>query len=185
MITRKKALELLNKHIKNPNLKKHLLAAEALMRALAKKYNEDENIWGLTGLIHDLDWEQTIENPEKHSIIAAEILEKEGFPKEIISAVKIHNHLHGIEPKTNLEKALYSCEEITGLIVATALVMPNKKLSEVRAEKVLGKFKEKSFARGVDREIILKSEEFLGLKLEELIKIALESMQEISEKLGL
>lgn len=185
MITREQALQLLEQYIKNPNLKKHLLAAEALMRALAKKFGENENIWGLTGLVHDLDWESTIETPERHSLIAAEILEKQEFPKEVINAVKVHNHIHGIEPKTNLEKALYSCEEITGLIVATALVMPDKKISGVTVEKVLSKFKEKSFARGVNREIILKSEEFLGLKLEELTKIALEAMQEISGELGL
>ena len=184
-MNREKVLQLLNKYIKNPNLKKHLLAAESLMRALAIKYNENPEIWGLAGLIHDLDWEQTIDNPEKHSIIAAEILEKEGYPEKVINAVKIHNHLHGIEPKTNLEKALYSCEEITGLIVATTLVTPSKKLADVTAERVLSKFKEKSFARGVDREIILKSKELLGLELKELIEIALESMQEISGELGL
>jgi putative nucleotidyltransferase with HDIG domain len=185
MITREKALKLLDQYIKNPNLKKHLLAAEALMKALAKKFGEDVEIWGLTGLIHDIDWEQTIENPTQHSIIGAEILEKEGFPEEVVNAVKVHNDLHNLEPKTNLEKALYSCEEITGLIVATALVMPNKKLTEVTPEKVLSKFKEKSFARGVNRKMILKAEEMLDLKLEELTKIALEAMQGISEELGL
>lgn len=182
---RQRALELIDQYIKNENLKKHLLAVEALMKALARKYGEDEEIWGLAGLLHDLDWEITKETPEKHPLIAVEILEKENFPEEVISAVKKHNHLQGLVPETNLEKALYSCEEITGLIVAVALVMPNKKLSEVTVERVLNKFNEPSFARGVNREIILKAEEFLGLKLEDLIAIALKAMQEIQDKLGL
>lgn len=184
---RKKALELIEKYIKNENLKKHLLAVENLMRHLARRFGESdkEEVWALAGLLHDLDWEITKETPEKHPLIAVEILEKEGFPKEVIEAIRKHNHLQGFTPETPLEKALYSCEEITGLIVATALVMPNKKLSEVTVERVLNKFKETSFAKGVNREIILKAEEMLGLKLEELAEIALKSMQEISEELGL
>ncbi len=182
---RQRALELIDQYIQNPNLKKHLLAAEALMKALAKKFNEDEEIWGLAGLLHDLDWDITKETPEKHPLIAVEILEKESFPEETISAIKKHNHLQGLIPETNLEKALYCCEEITGLIVAVALVMPNKKLSEVTVERILSKFKEPSFAKGVNREIILKAEEMLGLKLEELAEIALKAMQEISEELRL
>jgi putative nucleotidyltransferase with HDIG domain len=185
MDLRKRALELIDKYIQNQNLKKHLLATENLMRHLARKFNEDEEIWALAGLLHDLDWEITKETPEKHTLIAAEILEKEGFPKDIISAVKKHNYLHNLTPETNLEKALYSCEEITGFITAVALVMPNKKLNEVTIDKVLKKLKEPSFAKGVNREIILKAEEMLGLKLEELIEIALKAMNEISDELGL
>jgi putative nucleotidyltransferase with HDIG domain len=182
---RNKALKLIDQYIKNENLKKHLIATEALMKALAKKFNEDENIWGLTGLLHDLDWEITKETPEKHPFIAVDILEKENFPSEIISAIKKHNHLHNLPPETLLEKALYSCEEITGLIVAVALVMPNKKLSEVTVEKIMSKFKEPSFAKGVNREIIKKCQEFLGISVEELAQICLEAMQSISDELGL
>ena len=184
---RQRAIELINQYIKNENLKKHLLAVENLMRHLARRFGEEdrEEIWALAGLLHDLDWDLTKETPEKHPLIAVEILEKEGFPEEVILAIKKHNPLQGLTPETNLEKALYSCEEITGFIVAVALVMPNKKLSEVTVERILNKFKEPSFARGVDREIILKAEELLGLKLEELCEIALKSMQEISDQLGL
>ncbi|MER3570214.1 MAG: phosphohydrolase [Patescibacteria group bacterium] len=185
MDLREKALNLINQYIKNENLKKHLFAVENLMRHLARKFNEDENIWALAGLLHDLDWEITKETPEKHPLIAVEILEKEKFPKEVIEAIKKHNHLQGLTPETNLEKALYCTEEITGLIVAVALVMPNKKLSEVTVERVLSKFKEPSFAKGVNREIILKTEEMLGIKLEELVEIALKAMNEISDVLGL
>lgn len=192
---RNKTLELIDQHIQNQGLKKHLLASEALMRALARKLLKDdlpaealakaEETWGLAGLVHDLDWEETKDTPERHSLLAAEILEKEGFPAELISAVKIHNHLHGLEPQTLLEKTLYATEEITGLIVACALVTPNKKLNEVTVERVLKKFKEPSFAKGVNREIILKCEPFLGLTLDQLIAIALEAMQGIGDELGL
>lgn len=176
---------LLDEHIQNENLKKHLFAVEALMRALARKFNQDEEIWGLAGLVHDLDWEETKETPEEHSLIAAAVLEKEGFPKEVIQAVKVHNHIHGFEPESLLEKALYSTEEITGLIVACALVQPSKKLKDVTVDSVLKKFKEKSFAAGVDRNIILKSEEYLKLGLNELIQLALDAMISINEVLGL
>ncbi|MCS7184021.1 MAG: HDIG domain-containing protein [Patescibacteria group bacterium] len=182
---REKSLLLIDQYIKNENLKKHLLATEALMRSLAKKFNQDEEIWGITGLLHDLDWEITKETPEKHPFIAVEILEKEGFPEEIIEAIRKHNHIHNLIPETLLEKALYSCEEITGLIVAVALVMPNKKLAEVTVDKIMSKFKEYSFARGVNREIIMKCEEFLGIKVEELAEICLKSMQSISDQLSL
>jgi hypothetical protein len=182
---KQKALELIEEHIKNQNLKKHLLAVENLMRHLARKFSEDEEIWALAGLLHDLDWEITKETPEKHTLLAAEILEKEGFPENIISAVKKHNYLHNLTPETNLEKALYCCEEITGFITAVALVMPNKKINEVTIERVLKKLKEPSFAKGVNRKIILKAEEMLGLKLEELIDITLKAMNEISEELKL
>jgi hypothetical protein len=182
---RERALDLVNQYIKNQNLKKHLLAVENLMRHLARRFGEDEEIWALAGLLHDLDWEITKEIPERHTLLAAEILEKEGFPENIISAVKKHNYLHNLTPETNLEKALYCCEEVTGFVTAVALVMPNKKLNEVTIERILKKLKEPSFAKGVNREIILKAEEMLGLKLEELIDIALKAMGEISEELGL
>jgi putative nucleotidyltransferase with HDIG domain len=185
MDLREKAFKLIEQYVQNQNLKKHLLAVENLMRHLAKRFKEDEEIWALSGLLHDLDWDITKETPQKHPLVAVEILEKEGFPQEIISAIKKHNHLQGLMPETTLEKALYTCEEMTGFVVAVALVMPNKKLSEVTVERILNKFKEPSFAKGVNREIILKAEEMLGLKLEELAEITLKSMQEISDELGL
>jgi uncharacterized protein len=181
---REKSIRLIEKYIRNENLKKHLLATEAFMRALARRLNQDEEIWGIAGLIHDIDWDLTRETPEKHSLLGAEILTQEGYPPEIVSAVKIHNYIHGLEPQTLLEKALY-LEALTGFIVAVALVMPNKKLSEVTVERILSKLKEPSFAKGVKREIIYRGEEFLGLKFEEIIEICLKAMQEISDQLGL
>lgn len=182
---REKALQLIEEYVHNSNLKKHLLAVESLMKFLARKYGEDEEIWGLAGLLHDLDWDITKETPEKHPLIAVERLKEEKFPEEVIEAIRKHNHLQGLTPESNLEKALYCCEEMTGFVVAVALVMPNKKLSEVTVERILSKFREPSFAKGVNREIILKAEEVLGLSLEELAEITLNSMQEISDQLGL
>ena len=180
-----KAQQLVEKYITNENLKKHIYAVENFMKKLAQRFGEDPNIWSLAGLLHDLDWEMTKETPEKHSLIGAEILAQEGFPEEIVRAVKIHNYLHNLQPQTLLEKALFSTEELTGFIVAVALVMPNKTLDEVTVERVLNKLEEKSFARGVNREVIYQSEKLLGLSLEELITICLEAMKEIRDKLGL
>ena len=184
-IDRNKALELLNSHIKNKNLIKHHLAVEAQMKALASHFKEDLKLWGITGLLHDLDWEQTQNDPEKHSLVAAEILEKEGVNKEIVNAIKVHNFTHGIEPATMLEKTLFCVEELCGLITAAALVRPDKKLAGVTTKSVLKRYKEKAFAKGVNRNIIARCKELLDMELEELVEITLKSMQEISEELGL
>ncbi|MEK9165726.1 MAG: lysine--tRNA ligase [Patescibacteria group bacterium] len=182
-ITREEALNLLKEHIKNQNLIKHHLAAEAQMRALAEYFaskgeqNIDIEAWAMTGLLHDIDWEQAESTPEKHSLIAEEILNKKSVRSDIVKAIKIHNHLHGLEPQTSLEKALYCAEELTGLLVAVALVQPDKKLASVDVKSVVNKFKDKSFARRVNRQIILKCKEYLGLELPELIEITIKSMQ--------
>ncbi len=185
---KEKAFELLNSHIKNQGLIRHNLAAGALMKALAKYYRKDEEagLWELAGLVHDLDWEMTQNEPEKHTEPAAEILRKENFPPEVIEAVYRHNfHANHPAPETLMEKTLYYTEEVTGLIVAAALVLPSKKISDLTVESVMKRFKEKSFARGVDRGLLLEMEEKLGLKVEELIKIALPALWEIHEELGL
>lgn len=184
---RQKALQLIDQYIKNENLKKHLLASENLMRHLARKLNheKDEETWALAGLLHDLDWEITKETPAKHTFIAAEVLKKEGFSDEIIEAIKKHHPGHNFVHNTLLEKALYCCEELTGFITAVALVTPSKKLNDVSVERLLKKFKEPSFARGVNREVILQSEIMLGFKLEQIMSIALQAMQEISNQLNL
>ena len=155
------------------------------MCALARKFKEDEELWGLTGLVHDIDWELTESTPEQHSLVGAQWLAEVGFPAEIVEAVRVHNHMHGIEPKTLLEKSLWCAEELTGLIVACALVQPDKKLSSVKPESVMKKFKTQSFAKGVNREIIAKCQEMIGLTLEELIDIELKAMQEMATDIGL
>ncbi len=182
---RDKAWELVQTKIKGDFLRTHLLASEAIMRALAKHFNEDVEMWGLAGLTHDIDWELTEPTPEKHSLVGAEWLKEAGFPPEVVEAVRVHNHTHGIEPKTLMEKSLWCAEELTGLIVACAFVQPDKKLASVKVSSVKKKFKDKAFAKGVNREIISKCEDMTGLTLEQLIEIELKAMQEISGDLGL
>ncbi len=188
MITREKALEILHTNMQNQNLRRHCYAVEAVMRALARKFGEDEEKWGLVGLLHDSDYEKTKENPEKHTLLAVEWLKETGEKDpEIISAILSHNfeHTGKNQPKNNLEWSLYCCDELTGFIVAVALVMPDKKLSSVSVESVLKKFPQKAFAAGVKREQIKMCEEKLGISLEEFVKISLTAMQGISEELGL
>lgn len=180
---REEARELINNFIKNENLKKHCLAVEACMRKLAKYFNEDEEKWGLCGLLHDLDYEETSKNPEKHGIRTVEILKERDFTnEEILNGILAHCEKK--QPENNLEKAIYAIDPLTGLIVAACLMHPDKKLKSLDVNFVLRRFKEKKFAAGANREQIRKCEE-LGLSLEKFIEICLSAMQEISEELGL
>ncbi len=180
-LRREEALRILKDMSSSDNLLKHCLATEAIMRGLAKKLGEDVEKWGFTGLIHDLDYEQS--TPETHGIITAEKLEKMGVSGEIIDAVKKHNYKIFSERKTPLEVALIAADSITGLIIACALVK-GKKIENVMVNSVLKKFKDKSFARGAYRDGIREIEK-LGLSLEEFMDIALMSMKGISRELGL
>ena len=155
------------------------------MRDLAEKFGEDQEKWELAGLLHDIDYEETKNDPNKHSILGAEMLEKLGLGKEICEAVKTHNEIHGIAPESKMAKALFCVDPLTGLIVAGVLVLPSKKIADLTAENVLNRFKENSFARGANREIISKCQELLDLSLEEFIKIGLEAMKKINNELGL
>jgi len=184
-MAREEAIELLKKNIQNQNLIKHSLAVEAIMRALARHFGENEAKWGLTGLLHDIDYEKTKGDARQHSLVGAQILESLGVDKDICQAVKVHNEAHGIPPQTLMEKALFVTDPLTGLIVAATLVLPSKKLVDLTTENVLNRFKEKAFARGANREIIKKCETLLNLKLEEFVKIGLGAMQEIAKELGL
>lgn len=190
-MSREKALELVQEKIKNQNLVKHCLAVEVCMRGLAKHFNENEEQWALAGLLHDIDYEETKDNSQKHSLVGAEMLEKLNVDREIIEAVKTHNEIHGIAPETKMAKALFSVDPLTGLIVAATLVLPaspaggpSKKIAELTTDNVLNRFKEKGFARGANREIISKCSD-IDLSLEEFVGICLEAMQGISEELGL
>jgi len=181
-MTRDEAWELVAAKVKNKNLQKHMLAVEAIMRTLARRLSEDEEKWALTGLIHDIDYEETSKNPERHGLVSAEFLEKKGLDAEIIHAVRAHNE--HTDRETPLDYALYATDPLTGLIVAAALIHPDKKLAAIDTQFVLNRFKEKSFARGANRESIKVCEK-LGLTLEEFVEIGLNAMQEISEVLGL
>ncbi len=185
-IDRGGAEKLLKKYLKDDDyLYKHSLAVEAVMKKFAKHFKRNEDVWALAGLLHDLDYPLTKNEPEKHGLITEEILSKHGVHPEIIYAIKAHNHLHELTLDTLLAKTLYSVEELTGLIVACALVQIDKKLSSVSVESINKKFKQKSFASGVNRAIIRKAEEFLGIELSEIFRMSLEAMQEISDDLNL
>jgi len=184
-MTREQALEALKQNLSNQNLIKHCLAVEAVMVGLAIHFGENEKEWGLTGLLHDIDYETTKDDPSQHSLVGAKMLEDLGLEKNICQAVKVHNERHGIVPETLLDKSLFVTDPLTGLIVAATLVLPSRKISDLFPENVLNRFQEKAFARGANRNIIKRSEELLNLKLEEFIEIALKAMQGISSELGL
>jgi len=185
---RKEALLLLKEHVNEANLIKHSLAVEAAMEALAFYFGLPENEkeeWAISGLLHDVDYELTKNEPEKHSLVGAKMLEELGLSPAIVQAVKCHNHHHQIEPQTLMAKALLSVDPLTGLIVAATLVLPSKKIADLTVQNVLNRFKEKRFAQGADRDIISLAEKNLGLSLEKFVEIVLKAMQSISDELGL
>ncbi len=179
---RNEALELIRKRVGNERLIKHMLAVEAVMKALAKHLGEDEQKWGLAGLVHDIDYDETSKDPERHGKLGASYLRELGYDEEITRAVE--SHAGHLPRETRLDKALFATDPLTGLIVAAALMHPSKSLKDVTVEFVLNRFKEKRFAAGADRDQIRTCED-LGLSLEEFISIALKAMQDISLDLGL
>jgi putative nucleotidyltransferase with HDIG domain len=188
MITKDQATELLHQKMQNQNLRRHCYAVAAVMKALAKRLSEDQNQWEIVGLLHDGDYEKTKETPEKHTLLMVSWLKEKGVEdKEILESILSHNYTHTGQnpPKNNLEWSLYCCDELTGLIVAVALVKPDKKLSSVTIDSIMNKWNSKSFAAGVKREQIAECEERLGIPLKEFVGIALSAMQEIHEDLGL
>jgi putative nucleotidyltransferase with HDIG domain len=179
------ALTLLADHIEQDNLKKHCLATEAVMRHLAKRLGYDEETWGLAGLLHDLDYNATKDDMARHGLLTAEILEGLGVGPEIIAAIKAHNADNlGLSRCTSIDFALTAGETITGLIVAVALVYPDKRLKSVKPSSVVKRMKEAHFARTVNREHILLCEK-LGLDLPEFVQVSLSAMAAIDNDLGL
>ncbi|HKK02267.1 MAG TPA: HDIG domain-containing protein [Desulfuromonadales bacterium] len=184
-ITREKALELLDTHVKTPNMRNHCLAAEAVMRALAVRLGTDPDQWGLAGLLHDLDAESTADDMTRHTREAEPLLREAGVSEPLIRAIRMHNEAANDERRSDLfHHALAAGETITGLIVATTLVYPDRKLASVKPKSVRKRMKEKAFAAGVDRGIVMECEA-LGLSLEEFIEICLEAMTGIAGELGL
>lgn len=179
---REGCLELVKENCGNKNLLKHMLATEAVMAALARKLGEDEVEWAAAGLVHDLDYDETADSPERHGLVAADMLCQRGFSDEIVHAVKAHN-AH-VPRESAMDRALYASDPVTGLIVAAALMHPTKKLSGLDVDFVMRRFGEKRFAAGADRDQIAASSE-LGLDLEEFIGLALAAMQGVREELGL
>ena len=183
-MTRKEVLDSINENVENKNLVKHMLATEAIMRALARRLGEDEEEWGLTGLLHDIDVELTGGDMSSHSKLGADLAKELGASEAMTHAILCHNEAHGVPRETKLDKALFCVDPLTGLITAAALVRPNKKLAGLEAKSVLKRFKEKSFAAGANREQIALCSE-IGLELGEFVELGLKAMQEISSDLGL
>ncbi|MCX5795419.1 MAG: HDIG domain-containing protein [Elusimicrobia bacterium] len=184
-ITRAEAWDLLQEHVKNPNMLKHCLASEAVMRAAARRLGQDEEAWGLAGLLHDLDVELTGGDLKVHGLRAVEMLTARGVAPEIVDAIKMHNeNAHGQKRSTVFQKALAASETITGLVTATTLVYPDQKLASVRPSSVVKRMKEKSFAASVDRDIIRECEA-VGIPLPEFAELAVAAMRAIAVDLGL
>jgi putative nucleotidyltransferase with HDIG domain len=180
-----KALLMLNDKVKTPNLIKHCLACGAAMKELARYFKEDEEEWELAGLLHDIDYEETKDKPEQHSLIGSEFLQKNGVDQKIVEAVKTHNEIHGFVPQTKMAKALFCVDPLTGLIVASVLVLPSRKIKDLVTDNILNRFKEKTFAKGANREIIRQCESLLDLSLKDFVDLVLHGMQKIDKNLGL
>jgi len=179
---REEAYQLARSKFTNKNLFKHVLAVEAVMRGLAEHFHEDVDKWGLAGLLHDLDYEETKDDPDRHTLVTEQILKEYNLDPEIIEAIKCHNDK---APRTmRMGKAIYAADPVTGLIVAAALMHPDKKLKSLDVPFIMRRFKEKRFAAGANRDQI-KTCSDLGLSLDQFLEIALKSMQKIDEELGL
>jgi putative nucleotidyltransferase with HDIG domain len=185
MVDREQALSLLREHCKEEVLIKHSMATEAVMQALAKRLGHDPDQWGIAGLLHDLDYDETKEDPPRHTMRTEEILRDKGMEAEIIEAIKAHNaEALGMEREKPFHFAITCAESITGLIVATTLVYPDKKIASVKPSSIVKRMKEKGFARTVRRDAIRECEK-LGLGLDEFAELSLKAMQGISAQLGL
>jgi len=182
--SREEAFSLLRQYNKNEGLIKHALAVEAVMRYCARKRGQDEEMWSVIGLIHDLDYEQF---PEQHCRKTEEILVSENWPADYIRAVLSHGWgiCTDVEPQNDLEKVLFAVDELTGLVAATALVRPSRSVMDMKAKSVKKKWKDKSFAAGVNREIIEKGAEMLGIEISELIDDVIMGMREVADEIGL
>ena len=183
-MNREEALDSIKANVENKNLIKRMLAAEAIMRSLAKRFGEDEKEWGLTGLLHDIDVELTEGDMHSHSKLGADLARELGASEAMAHAILSHNERHGVSRRTKLDKALFCTDPLTDLIIASALVRPDKKLAGLEASSVKRKFKEKSFAAGASREQIALCSE-IGLELDEFIELGLAAMQGIAADLKL
>ncbi len=181
---REDAFLLLKKYTHKDGLIRHALAVEAVMAHFAKHFNEDEEKWRVIGLVHDLDYDLY---PEEHCKKCVDLFREHNWPEDYIRAVISHGWglCTDVKPETNLEKTLYAIDELTGLVASAALVRPSKSILDITAKSVKGKFKDKSFAAGVDREVIKKGAEFLGMELSDLITEVIHGMQPVAAEIGL
>ena len=182
-MNREEILDSIRANVQDKNTVKHMLATEAIMRALARKLGEDEEEWGLTGLLHDIDVELVEDDPESHGKLGADVARELGASEGMAHAILCHNEAHGIPRETKLDEALFCADPLSGLVTASALVHPNK-LKGLTAKSVMKHFRQKSFAAGVNREQVLSCQE-IGLELEEFITLGIEAMKDIASELGL
>jgi putative nucleotidyltransferase with HDIG domain len=183
-MNREQALAIVNEFIENENLVRHMLAVEAAMRFYAQKFGEDEELWGVTGLLHDFDWEihPTL---DEHPQAGVPILRERGVPEEIIRAIQSHADHTGVQRQSQMEKALFACDEITGLVTAVALVRPSRSLEDLQVKSVKKKWKDKSFAAGANRAEIEQGAAEFGIDLWEHVGNVIEAMRRIAPDLGL
>ncbi len=183
MKTREYYVELLSKHVSNPRMIAHSIASEAVLKALARRFGEDENIWGIAGLLHDIDVEITNGDSKKHALVGADMLTNE-LPSEAVDAIRMHNEFAtGLQRTTRFQHALAAGETITGLIFATAMVYPDKKIESVKVKSITKRMKEKMFAASVNRETIMECEK-IGIPIDEFAEISLAALRPIAPELG-
>ena len=182
--TRDEALALLKEYNQAEGLIKHALAVEGVMRYMARQRGEDEHLWGIVGLVHDLDYEQFA---DQHCTKTAEILRERGWPEDLIRAAVSHGWgiCSDVEPQTDLEKVLFAIDELTGLVAATALVRPSRSVLDMTAKSVKKKWKDKRFAAGANREIIEQGARRLGVELDHLITDCIMGMRDVADAIGL
>jgi putative nucleotidyltransferase with HDIG domain len=184
MKSREYYLELLHQHIKNPKMIAHCLASEAVLRALAKRFGEDEEVWGIAGLMHDIDVEFTNGDSKRHALEGADLLMAEGLPNDAVDAIRMHNEMAtGLERSTRFQHALAAGETITGLVFATALVYPDKKIGSVKTKSIVKRMKEKAFAASVNRDTIMECEN-IGIPIGEFAELSIEALKPIEKELG-
>jgi putative nucleotidyltransferase with HDIG domain len=187
-MNRQEALDLFLQHNKDAALLKHALAVEAAMRYFARKYGESEDLWGIVGLLHDIDWEKTQKSPEEHTSLGMVLLGEAECPPEIVRAMRSHAWgllQQDVPPESTMEKVLYGVDELTGFVTAVALVRPSKSLQDLEVKSVKKKLKDKAFARGVDRDVIQKGTDLLGVSLEELIEDVILALRPLEREIGL
>jgi putative nucleotidyltransferase with HDIG domain len=181
--SRDDALALMHQHVQSESLRRHMYSVEAACRAYARRFGEDEEVYGLAGLMHDFDYE---EFPDEHPVRGVEMLRERGYPDEVLHAIQAHYAARtGVHPTTLLDRTLHACDEITGLVTAAALVRPSRSVMDLEARSVLKKMKDRAFAAGVDRLDVLHAAEELGLEFAEHVAFVIEAMRGVAPQLGL
>lgn len=180
MPDRTEAVALLEAWVENEGLRKHMYAVEAAVRFYARKYGEDEDVWGMAGLLHDLDWEK---HPDQHPLTAVEKLREMGFPEEVLHAILAHRgDFTGVEPETLLDRVLFACDELSGLVYACCLVRPNG-IDDLKPKSVIKKLKDRAFAAGVDRDDVIRGTELIGIERSEHIQNVIDGLKEVAQEL--